>query len=156
MTGSLEHLYQKLSGNEIAISRLYQQFAESFREDGDFWKQMSLQEIAHSEWIEKFREWAREEKIGSREAFLHIESINTMMDYINSVREKCIRGEISKLKAYALAYDIENSLLEKKFFSAFAFKSTAYRTLQEKLILETENHREKIGEPMKAMRSASL
>jgi len=38
---SLEQILEKLKENEIAVSRLYSQFSQSFAEDADFWSELS-------------------------------------------------------------------------------------------------------------------
>ena len=156
MNDSLDQLLEKLSENEIAIGRLYRQFSETFTEDAEFWKQMSVQEQAHSEWIGQLREFVRVERIGTGLNRLHCQAISTSIHYINSVMEKCRQGEIAKLKAYAIAYDIENSLLEKKFITAYELGSASSREIQSKLIRETENHRKKIGGALAEIRRKKL
>jgi predicted metallopeptidase len=49
-------------------------------------------------------------------------AVTASIDFINSVRIKCEQGGLSQVKAYALAFDIENSLIEKRFFSVFALE----------------------------------
>jgi len=139
--------------NETAISRLYRQFAETFPEDADFWNTISQEELMHASWIEKLRDVAREGEIGSGPTTIRVTAIDNSIKYIDSLAGKCRRGEIQRVNAYALAYDIENSLLEKKFLSVFAFGSGTYKSLSDKLIDETKQHIEKIGETLKAIRS---
>jgi hypothetical protein len=153
MTDTFDQLIAKIMANETAISRLYRQFADTFPEDSDFWKTLSQEELMHASWIEKLLDVAREGEIGSVPTTIHAIAVENSIKYIDSLAEKCRRGEIKRVNAYALAHDIEKSLLEKKFLSVFAFGSGTFKSLSDKLVDETKRHIEKIGETVKALQS---
>lgn len=68
------------------------------------------------------------------------------------MHEKCKKGEISRENAYNLAFDIENSLIEKKFFYVFEFDCTPFRKVRDELIEETGKHRKMIGEALHSLK----
>jgi hypothetical protein len=154
MSELIQELVNRLMENEMAIGRLYEQFGETFSEDEKFWKEISREELLHFNWLKQLGDFVKKEKIGTRPTSLRSQPVSTSINYINSLIEKCRKGELTREKAYALAYDIENSLLEKHFFSIFEFASTPYRKIQSEMSRETRDHRDKIGEALKKIRDA--
>ncbi|HPR50834.1 MAG TPA: hypothetical protein PLU81_03555 [Deltaproteobacteria bacterium] len=153
MNDSFDQLIEKLMANETAISGLYRQFAETFPQDADFWKSISQEELMHASWIEKLRDVEQKGEIGQGTTTIRVTAIESSIKYIDSLTEKCRRGEIERVNAFALAYDIENSLLEKKFLSVFAFGSGTYKGLSDKLVDETKQHIEKISAALASIKS---
>ena len=155
MNDTVNQLIEKLMANESAISRLYRQFAETFPQDRDFWNTISQEELMHASWIEKLRDRAKEGEIGSGPTTIRTVAVENSIKYIDSLSEKCRKGTITRLNAYALAFDIEKSLLEKNFLSVFSIGPGKYKDLSDKLINETRLHMEKISEALKAMQSGT-
>lgn len=153
MGSSLDQVLEKLKENEIAVSRLYSQFSQSFPEDADFWNQLSQQERQHAGWIERLRDMVSSQDIRPATTVLSPLVVGNAITYADTVREKCRIGDLTRLSAYAIAFEIENSLIEKSFFSLFASASSPHKEILKQLLLETEGHRQKIGEALKAMRS---
>ncbi len=156
MSNPLNEVIQKLMENEMAISRLYEQFGSTFPEDSEFWNEISREELLHFNWLKQLADFVEKEKIGTRPTSLQSRAAAASASYVDSVREKCRRGELTREKAYALAYDLENSLLEKNFFSIFEFASTPYRKIQNEMTRETRKHREKIEEVLKKIRDERI
>jgi hypothetical protein len=119
---AFEELIIKLIDNEIAMSRLYRQYAVSFPEDASLWNGLCYQELLHAESIMQLNQWIREGKISKGMTSLTQSAVTASIDFINSVRIRCEQGDLSQVKAYALEFDIENSLIEKRFFSVFALE----------------------------------
>ncbi len=150
----VQELVNRLMENERAMVRLYEQFGETFPEDEKFWNEISREELLHFNWLKQLGDFVDKEKIGIRPTSLRSQAVSTSISYLNSLIEKCRKGELTREKAYALAYDIENSLLEKNFFSVFEFASTPYRKIQNEMARETRDHRDKIGEALKKIQDA--
>ena len=72
--------------------------------------------------------------------------LKPLLKYINALCEKCKKGEISRQKAYIAAYELEDSLLEKKFFNVLRFESPLLVKLKQKLTAETEKHKQILGD----------
>lgn len=155
MNDTFNQLIEKLMANETAISRLYRQFAETFPRDCDFWNAISQEELKHASWIEKLQDRGRQGEIGSGSTTIRAIAVENSIKYIDSLSEKCRQGNISRLNACALAFDIEKSLLEKQFLNVFSIGPGKYKDLSDKLIDETKLHMEKISEALKAMRSGT-
>jgi hypothetical protein len=153
MGSSLDRVLEKLKENEIAVSRLYAQFSQSFAEDADFWNQLSQQERQHAGWIERLREMLDSQDLRAATTVVNPQVVDSAIAYADTVREKSWRGDLTRLSAYAIALEIENSLIEKSFFSLFVPASSPYEEILKQLLLDTEGHRQKIGEALEAIRS---
>ena len=153
MISCFEPLLEKLMENEIAMSRLYHLFSVSFPEAADFWKQMSREEEEHSKWIGEGLDMLRKGQIRRGTTTLTSQAVDIVIKHVDSICEKCRRGEIPILSAYTTAYDLENSLLEKKFFSVFALDLPPHKEVRDKLFHATQAHRERIGEALNTIRS---
>lgn len=152
MNPDINDLLIFLRDNEIAISRLYRQFAETFPEDAEFWDKISYQEISHGEDIDQLRQLAVEGILPLGKSTLRSQAVQANIRYINTLIEKCQAGGMSKKKAYALALDLENALIEKKFLDVFDFSMAGdYKSIHNQLITETENHRTWISELLKSL-----
>ncbi len=154
MTYSYDLLVEKLIENENAIGRLYHQFSLTFVEENQFWSQLSQEEQKHSKWIKDLLEYVKKGEVKRGTTTLKIQAVETAIKYVDSVCEKCRNGKISKLNAYAIAYDLENSLLEKKFFSMFLLDVPIHKEVHDRLIYETEKHRKWVGDALNAMKSS--
>jgi len=135
------------------MSRLYHLFSMRFPEAADFWGQMSGEEEEHSDWIGEALEMLRNGEIRIGITTLTSQAADIVIKHVDSICEKCGRGEISILSAYATAYDLENSLLEKKFFSVFALDFPPHKEIRDKLVRATQGHRKRIAEALNTIRS---
>ncbi|MBN2429758.1 MAG: hypothetical protein JXK94_15595 [Deltaproteobacteria bacterium] len=152
MNPEIKKLLTALRDNEVALSRLYQQFAATFAEDAEFWDRLSYQEISHSEDIDQLRQLTEQEILPLGKSTLRTQAVLTSIEYISNLVEECRAGRIPKKRAYALALDLENSLIEKKFLDVFDFSMAgSYKLIHTKLVAETEKHRRWITELLKSL-----
>jgi hypothetical protein len=143
MDAAYELLLEKLIENEMAMSGLYDQFGETFAKDAVFWIHISKQEQDHARWLEQLRELARKDKI-ERGKLISVIAIEASIRFINSIQDKCKKGEISRVNAFVTAFDIENSLIEKKFFQVFGLDRNPLKKVFNALEEETKKHKKMI------------
>ncbi|MDD2321851.1 MAG: hypothetical protein PHO83_17540 [Geobacteraceae bacterium] len=153
MNESLEVLLQKLNENESAISRLYRQFARSFPDDAAIWETIAADEDRHSGWLDQLLAICKAGKIRTGSGGLRFEAVESMLDYVLSVTENCAQGKLHRENVFAIAFDIENSLLERKFFSVLESDSREFKTLTQEIVRETYRHRAEIGKHLETIRS---
>jgi rubrerythrin len=154
MNEFIELLLQKINENEQAISRLYRQFAQSFPGDAAIWEAIAEDEDRHSGWLDQLLAICKAGKIRAGSGGLRLEAVESMLDYVHSVTENCAEGKLHRENVFAIAFDIENSLLERKFFSALESDSREFRLLSQEIIRETYRHRAEIGKLLEAIRSS--
>lgn len=154
MFESLAVLLEKLQENESALARLYRQFARSFPDDAEFWNAVVREEEQHCEWVAQMRAIVTSGKVRVGSGNLRVEAINSAIDYLAAVAENCAQGKFDREHAFAIAFDIENSLLEKRFFTVFESDSVEFKHLVDTIVRETVRHRNAIGGVLRSIRSA--
>lgn len=130
-----EEIISLLGQQESTISRLYRGFSYIF-ENNDFWQKLANQENIHMQWIMSLK--ASEEASINKERF-NIEAIKEMIDYENKLIQK--QSELTLKQALGTALDIENSLLENKFFTVFDTDSDSLKKVLTDLAKDTDNHK---------------
>jgi hypothetical protein len=154
MSDPLDDLAEALIENELAVARLYELFAQTFEEDAEFWTELSKEEHRHAQWIREARDLAGTRPVESATPPIRIQAVEHMIQYVDSIGERCRKGELTRLNAYALARDVENSLLESRIFSLFVPALDQLKALQERLVRDTSAHRRRITEALDRIRKA--
>lgn len=152
---NLEELLEVLkamSQFEIAISILYKICAQKWQEDTDFWLSLNEDEIKHSENVKKLASIIKD-RIGSSSTFRYNRpfTLNSVHSFVNGVMEivERVRNEdISKKKILAIALDIENSALERRYSQLVKTDDIEYQTISKTIDDETLTHRNKIREKL--------
>jgi hypothetical protein len=154
MSDPLDEVADLLIENELAIARLYEQFAQTFDEDAAFWQRLAEAEHQHALWIEEARGLARARPDEPTASPVRLPAVEHMIQYVDSIGERCRRGELTRLNAHALARDVENSLLESRIFNLFLPARDQLRVLRERLVRDTSAHRQAITEALDRIRKA--
>jgi len=152
MSDPLDEVADALIENELAVARLYEQFAQTFEEDAGFWQGLAKEEHQHARWIGEARDLARTRPVESATPPIRLQAVEHMIQYVESIGERCRKGELTRLNAYALARDVENSLLESRIFGLFVPARDQLRALQERLVRDTSAHRQRISEALDRIR----
>jgi len=154
MTDPLDEVAEALIENELAVARLYEQFAETFGEDAEFWQGLATEEHKHARWIAEARDLTRTGPVDPAAPPVRLQAVEHMIQYVESIGGRCRKGELTRVNAYALARDLENSLLESRIFGLFVPAREQLRALQERLVHDTSAHRQRIGEALDRIRRA--
>jgi len=112
-------IIELLAEHEKEISRLYQEYARKFPEQKDFWSKIAHEEIEHARWIFKLRSKIKEGSLYFKEGRFNMEAIKISLGYLKSQIIEAQNNKISAKNALSVARDIENGLIEKKFFEVF-------------------------------------
>ncbi len=108
-----------LAEHETMIGRLYKEYAQKFLHWKDFWSKLSAEERGHANWILKLRSKIKGGSVYFKEDRFNKEAIKTSLKYLNNQLSQAQMQDISLIKALSIARDIENGLIEKKFFEIF-------------------------------------
>jgi len=133
-----------LKEHERVIGRLYAAYANRFPQERDFWLALSQEEDQHARWIESLqakREQERGVLIVNR---FPIEAINHSIDYVNKLIDQADRADLTPIKALSAALNLEQALLENRYFEVFASDSTEVRRVLEMLAQGTAAHVERV------------
>ena len=136
---------------ELNIGDLYQQFSAKFQQDADFWWKLSIEEMNHAALIESIND------IFLTDNLLQASSIERQMDELKKINVS-IKNQIdyfkhhspSRIQAFELAFEIENSIGESHFELLMTVKpnSTVLKIMQ-KLNGDDVNHAKRMVQYMK-------
>ena len=133
-----------LAEYEIMIGRLYKEYAQKFLDWKDFWLRLSAEERGHANWILKLRSKTKEGSVYFKEDRFNKEAIKTSLKYLNNQLSEAQMQDISLIKALSIARDIENGLIEKKFFEVFEGDPIELKHVLLNLAAATREHRNRI------------
>ena len=134
--------------NEEAMSALYKTYATKFPQRQDFWLSLAKDEIDHANWIRELTIKANEGALYIDENRFNTESIEQLSAYIDERQNETNYVDITLKKALTVTYDIENVLIEKKYFSVFIGDAHELKEVLHKLQAATTHHRSLVKEAL--------
>ncbi len=140
-------IIEMLAKNEEIVASLYATFTNKFPEHQKFWNIMELEERTHADWIRRLS------KIKDQHFFIKAErfDIQDMEKY-----QKFLEDTVTRFKEHAwtpkgalnACLDIENSLLESRYFEIFDGDVEGFKMLLGKLASATRNHVERVKQEL--------
>lgn len=139
-------LLDLLKDHELAIKRLYENFAEKFPKYKDMWNGLVKDEQRHALWIEKLRSYPAIDKWMTDNIKVKLQAIKLSIGYVESRIKDAQEGNLTPLQVFSIAADLENALIEKQFSKLNNSSSAKINSIMKALAEETEKHRKKIAE----------
>ena len=137
------NLIDKLAANEEYVGRLYKEYAEIFPILREFWIGLALEEANHASWLKKLNASISSGSIFIAEGRFNIFAIQTFMDYLVAELARVQKNGVSLIEALSITSDIEQSLIESKYFEVFKTDSAEIQHILKKIRDETLAHRNK-------------
>jgi len=137
--------------HEETIGELYGLFARKFPEHERLWSDLSRQEMEHADWIRRLYAKTEDGSVSVCKERFDIGEAQTSLNYVRVLMANA-RQPISLSRAFSMAMEIENSLLEKKFYEVFEGDSEELKRAFELLVLEIQQHIAKIQKAQAALR----
>lgn len=139
-------ILELLAGNEETIGRLYTRYSQRFHEMADFWNELADDERNHAVWIRSLKE-----KTENRESYVKPErfkpaAIKTFVDHTEKEISEASTQGYQLINALSVAFFIEDSLIEKKYFDVISTDSVELKNLLQKLDSATRKHAQRIKE----------
>lgn len=131
---------------EQVIGQLYKIFSLHFDRDDSFWMQLSKEEQNHAKLLKELGNEMKQGKLFLSTERFNIEAVQTTIRYVQKRINQARNHLVAEQDAYHIAWDIENGLLEKIFFTTFKTDEIALKAVLEKLIRDTQEHRNRIRE----------
>lgn len=142
---------------EILLRDLYELFSQKIPKEKDFWKRLSEEESKHAYWLEVLEMNMQKENITlNDDNRFNFALIKTSLDHVKESLDDFRQIEISFFDALSFASDIENSMIEKKFFEVFYGQSDDFDRVMKLLKEETEKHSQRIQEKLEEERQLEL
>jgi rubrerythrin len=129
-----------LAKHEEEIGNLYRTFSNAFPAYKEFWLSISNEEKMHADWIRTLLTEVKEGAAYFNENRFKIEAVRTSLNYIANKKAETERSEIQPDKAFYISLDIENALLEKRYFEVFEGDSPTLKHTLQSLADSTKNH----------------
>lgn len=115
---------------EKSLGEIYIQFAEKFPEHNDLWNMLIKEEQEHAEAARKLYQLTYEGQSAFDEGGVKVEAIQSLIDYLQGVCDAAKRGKYTSIKAVSITCEIENTLIERDFFSHFKVASQYIEMIQ--------------------------
>lgn len=129
---------------ELAVAALYKRFSHFFGQDRVFWEDLSQDEEGHAVMVKELRNALLKNGSPFELGRINLTSLSTYHQGVHRQRERLERGEIHRQNAFFIARDFEKTMIEHRFYESIRSENPEYRTIQEKIRLETEGHLQKL------------
>jgi hypothetical protein len=136
-------IIEQMAKNEIKLSELYAQYAHSFATRKDFWNEIAREEVSHGAWISTLKKRVEEGSVKFGSDRFNIDLLNDFYKYIQAEELKVKEG-MPLIGALVASREIEETMLEKKFFEVFHGDAPELEILLLALEYSTKNHREMV------------
>lgn len=144
-----EDVLELMRSYELLLKDLYALFAQKIPQEKEFWLKLSEEENKHAYWLEVL-----EMNIEKRGASLNgddrfnLPLIKSSIKHVKEALDDFEKVELSFFDALIFAKDIENSMIEKKFFEVFYGIDDDFDRVMKLLKEETKKHSERIEEKL--------
>ena len=109
----------KLKIHEEAIGRLYQTYAERFPELAEFWLKLATEEGHHADWIAMLQAQMRDDPMSLISNRFPLVAIERSIAFVEKLILESARPDFTRLNAISAALNLEQALLESKYFEVF-------------------------------------
>ena len=137
-------LLEALKEHEMALANLYEVYADVFPECRDFWTDLSKDELQHANWIDAL--YARVKN--SDEDFVaerfRVEPIKHSIKYVKQQAARAYEADFTLINALSTALQLEEALIENKYFEVFAGDSAQTQRTLALLADCTRTHHDKL------------
>jgi hypothetical protein len=136
---------------ELAISEFYQTCADSWKGQKDFWSSLAVAERKHSQYVREIADlFSKNPKNFYRGRPFQVAAVSTVISGIKNNIQKLKGGELKEENLLFIALDIEESLLESKYFDFLKSDDPRLQNIVIEIMSQTRHHKEmlvnKIGE----------
>ncbi|MCK5758058.1 MAG: hypothetical protein KAH14_03120 [Clostridiales bacterium] len=136
---SLE-IAKKLIECELTISKLYSTSAEHFPELSDFWNGLAQEEIGHANTIEDLLSQVDGRMLKLNKKRFNIRPLEISIEHAENIISRIEFGELDLIGVLSLALDIEQSVIESKYYEIFEGGSREYSDRLKQVRNESRGH----------------
>lgn len=144
-----------MAAHESALADLYRAYAKALPEHEDFFSRLAADEVTHARMVAGFVDDVKARKVYVRPGRFSSQSILSSLDFARERVAEAERGGMSLMEALSTAKDLEEGLIERKYFEIFEDDGPELMKLLERLAGETEAHRRKVTEAWERERGES-
>lgn len=138
-----KQLIELLAQHERAVGRLYSIYASNLPAYKTLFEELSEQEEGHAQMLEELGASVSEGELCCLADRFNPMAVKTALGYVGEQIEQCrADSNISPRQALSVARDMENSLIESKWFEVFEGDAPKLKETLERLARETNKHRQ--------------
>ncbi|MHB9024259.1 MAG: ferritin family protein [Armatimonadota bacterium] len=130
----------RLMMHEEGIQYFYEECANQFPEHDDFWLKLAREERGHVESLRSLTPLIEEEKITVPEAESVLAVLDEYLQYLTKQSDILNNSTLSVLPVISMALDMEESLLEKRFFTYLSGEAPELQNLIQGMLADTLGH----------------
>lgn len=130
-----------MAAHESVIAELYQAYAARFPQHAEFFRALAAEEVEHARMIVAFADKVKAHLVHVNPGRFSPQSILTSLDYLRERVKEAKEGEITAINALSTATDLEEALIERRYFEIVEDDSPELKQLLRTLATETEAHR---------------
>ncbi|HPD57314.1 MAG TPA: hypothetical protein P5294_09105 [Smithellaceae bacterium] len=134
---------------ETDIANLYKLFAEKFPAHRYFWEELSKEEVQHAVYIKKLSAYSRQKIVYLDENKIKTLTIKFITDGIESTYKKTKANELNIINALAYSLNLEDSIIENKFYEYFSTNDQNIAFLLSQIKRETIEHAKKVKQALR-------
>ncbi|PKN63754.1 MAG: hypothetical protein CVU57_17615 [Deltaproteobacteria bacterium HGW-Deltaproteobacteria-15] len=138
-------VFEIMIENELALAEFYQTCSEFTQKDSSFWHALAETEKLHAENIRRISEIvkSRPDRFEAGRPFNTV-ALKTIISYIRRNIADLKEGRLLDTKPFFLAMDLENSVLETRYFEIVKSKDLEFQDLSSAIMKETFDHRDSL------------
>lgn len=139
-----------LEETEMLLSKYYGLCALTFPEDSTLWEDISQEEITHSRFVARMREAVMDNPGLFEMGRLNLSVLKTYRKGLENQFIRLKQGDMPRKNSLYIARDLENSLMEHRFYEVLEGGDEEYQKLKKRIMEETEQHLQKIDDYIKS------
>lgn len=142
---------QEMATLELALAALYGACAERFPDDAEFWGAIRLQEEGHARVLGELAGMlaSQPDQFQTGRPF-NIVAVRTIRAGVERYTDQVRQGALTKQRAFFVARDIENSVLEASYSEIVQTDNIEFRKAMDLMVKETQAHRSQFAARGKA------
>lgn len=148
-----EIFLELLETMELDISNLYKLFAEKFPAHRYFWEELSKEEVQHAAYAKKLSAYIIQKIVFLDEKKTRTLTIKFITDGIKATYEKTKANELTIINALAYSLNLEDSIIENKFYEYFSTHDQNIAFLLSQIKRETIEHARKVKQALRDAKS---
>lgn len=149
MENKNEDVLELMKSYELILKDLYALFAVKIPADKEFWKKLSEEENKHAYWLEVLGVNMQKKGISiNDDSRFNAPLIKISIKHAQEALADFGRTEVNAFDALTFASDMENSMIEKKFFEVFYGINDDFDRVMKLLKEETIKHNQRIQEKL--------
>ena len=139
-TGSLQSLIEI----ERAVSKLYRLYSKKFSPYKQFWLDLAEEEIEHANMLIMLKGQIQYSTVSIQKYRFYKPEVEKIFDAIKNAEIFAQQNNITMNLALGTAFDLENSLLENKYYEFYKSDCKAIKDVLKSMKLGLHNHMSKI------------